>query len=129
MNNNLEAVALLPCPFCGSVGDKVFVADNTGPKLCTNAHAFVRCIGCHTDGPEAETVEAAIAAWNQRAAINALPDIGGLVEALTECVAAREQWLESRPNDEEAAAERMDDAHANAVAVLAQHRAALERQQ
>jgi Lar family restriction alleviation protein len=55
---------LEPCPFCG--GAELQLCDNTGPKLCTNAHAFVRCRGCHTDGPEGDTAELAVRYWNSR---------------------------------------------------------------
>ena len=64
-DNNLAAP--LPCPFCGGQAN---IADNTGPKLCTTAHAYVFCLtfGCPGRSDEQETVADAIAAWNTRAA-------------------------------------------------------------
>lgn len=55
----------LPCPFCDT--DKVVVRDNTGPKICSAAHAWVACLLCATEGPEKDSVAEAITAWNTRA--------------------------------------------------------------
>ena len=59
----VEGSEMKACPFCGG---EPHIADNTGPKLSCNAHAFVRCCECHTDGPEGDTVAEAIERWNTR---------------------------------------------------------------
>jgi Lar family restriction alleviation protein len=68
--------ALKPCPFCGG---KANIADNTGPKLCTSAHAYVFCLkrGCPGRGDEQETVDEAVAAWNNREASEARARLEG----------------------------------------------------
>ena len=68
--------ALKPCPFCGG---KANIADNTSPKLCTSAHAYVFCLkrGCPGRGDEQETVDEAVAAWNNREAAEARARLEG----------------------------------------------------
>lgn len=52
---DLGGVVLLPCPFCGGRGE-------VGGLI-----PWVECQSCGASGPQAETEEAAIAAWNTRA--------------------------------------------------------------
>lgn len=52
---DLGGVVLLPCPFCGGRGE-------VGGLI-----PWVECQACEASGPQAETEEAAIAAWNTRA--------------------------------------------------------------
>ena len=51
---DLGGVVLLPCPFCGGRGE-------------VGGIPWVECQACEASGPQAETEEAAIAAWNTRA--------------------------------------------------------------
>lgn len=51
---DLGGVVLLPCPFCGGRGE-------VGGLI-----PWVECQACEASGPQAETEEAAIAAWNTR---------------------------------------------------------------
>ena len=51
---DLGGVVLLPCPFCGGRGE-------------VGGIPWVECQACEASGPQAETEEAAIAAWNRRA--------------------------------------------------------------
>lgn len=51
---DLGGVVLLPCPFCGGRGE-------VGGLI-----PWVECQACEASGPQAETEDAAIAAWNTR---------------------------------------------------------------
>lgn len=64
-NDKLERVALKPCPFCGMRSTYVEVSESKYPGLC------VMCTACHAEGPACSSTEAAIAAWNTRAACEA----------------------------------------------------------
>ncbi|MFK3794785.1 Lar family restriction alleviation protein [Pseudomonas sp. NPDC088444] len=55
---------LKPCPFCGGTNLQV-----------TEASSYVMCYGCDADGPVGRPADAAIAAWNNRAA--PVPPAGG----------------------------------------------------
>jgi hypothetical protein len=57
MDDRIEAVALLPCPFCGGDADLV---------LPPSSRPYVACLDNFCTGPQ-ETREKAIAAWNRRA--------------------------------------------------------------
>lgn len=56
--------ALLPCPFCGGTDLRPFVDQAVG---MSDSHG-IQCNGCDCaiTGPERDTPEAAIAAWNRR---------------------------------------------------------------
>lgn len=75
---DLGGVVLLPCPFCGGRGE-------VGGLI-----PWVECQACEASGPQAETEEAAIAAWNTRA--HSAEIAGALRDA--------ERWqpIESAPN-------------------------------
>jgi Lar family restriction alleviation protein len=51
------AAELKPCPFCGS--------KNAAPYSVKSCHS-VLCVACGGEGPEADSEEGAIAAWNLR---------------------------------------------------------------
>lgn len=80
--NDVERVALLPCPFCGGEDVVIFYA----------AIAYAGCAGCGAEGPwhgSDATEQSAITAWNTRAAIAAM---GGSNKAVIEQRTAAE-WL------------------------------------
>ncbi|WP_228005665.1 Lar family restriction alleviation protein [Xenorhabdus sp. BG5] len=51
---------LKPCPFCGS-------GDTEINSYLDDTWFFVQCIDCNAAGPESDTTEEAVIAWNQRA--------------------------------------------------------------
>jgi Lar family restriction alleviation protein len=59
---------LLPCPFCGSVGEHMFAP-------CSTPISYIQCVDCGANGPDfaeehegdTEYAAKAIAAWNTRA--------------------------------------------------------------
>ena len=100
---NISQETLLPCPFCQSQALKLH--DNTGPKLCTNPHAFVSCLNCFTDGPERTTPEGAGESWNTRTPTSSTGSsdiIGELVEGyrvehhVDQQLRKRQEWWEIR---------------------------------
>lgn len=110
--------ALLPCPFCGG---EARLADNTGPKLCTAAHAFVFCIkrGCPGSGDEQNTVAEAIAAWNTRAPLYTAPQ-GSEREAIV-------AWLRGKVAGWRSAAEKQGKRVGSLVAGVEYAADAIER--
>ena len=74
---DLGGVVLLPCPFCGGRGE-------------VGGIPWVECQACEASGPQAETEEAAIAAWNTRA--HSAEIAGALRDA------ERYRWLKDKAN-------------------------------
>ena len=52
---------LAPCPFCNASDEMIMVLQE-GSYIC------VGCIECNAKGPDKNTVDAAIEAWNRRTA-------------------------------------------------------------
>ena len=51
---------LKPCPFCGE--KQRFIQKGV-------VYAWIMCGGCYASGPDRETLELAIKAWNERAEV------------------------------------------------------------
>lgn len=98
---DVEAMALLPCPFCGT-------EDGVPRKLGFGYHEsrdgmWVFCNMCFAEGPLVEPSDrgAAIAAWNRRAIpphyIRAVEEREGLIEALEAYEREREDMEDRAP--------------------------------
>jgi Lar family restriction alleviation protein len=78
---NGQTKALAKCPFCGS--------ENAAPYAVKSCHS-VLCVACGGEGPEQDSESAAIAAWNRRPAVQAVPPWIPVTERMpepgTECL-------------------------------------------
>lgn len=108
---DVEAVALLPCPFCG--GDDVIAREtHDGPVRPVE----VICRECGAQSDIYDDADKAIAAWNRRAAIAADPGRKAMVEALERFHAAYES------EDSQAHADLMNEANDLMLSALSRAR-------
>lgn len=84
----------IPCPFCGCPTCEVLHARSTG-YLPKDRFPFVRCVGCGAESCVCETLEAAIAAWNRRAADSRILAANERAAALQAALKSLCDWCEA----------------------------------
>jgi Lar family restriction alleviation protein len=65
-----DTARLSPCPHCGNAPQPV--PQNTSVPLAFGYTQFIWCEHCNARGPERDTAEEAIAAWNRRPLLDEL---------------------------------------------------------